>query len=106
MILVFEQSLFTSEGEQAIKARLKRFELCGFHCHNSSDLTVPFKPLLICHRQTSNADASQQDETNLRSQSNQAAVEFLTIKLTLNQCSTVDRSNGLDRLRRRARLLP
>ena len=66
MILVFEQSLFTSEGEQAIKARLKRFELRGFHRHNSSDLTVPFKPLLVSHRQTSNADASEQDEADLR----------------------------------------
>ena len=106
MILVFEQSLFTPEGEQSIKTRLKRFELRGFHSHNCRDLTVAFKSLLVGHRQTNNADTTQQDEADLGSKSDQAAVKFLTIKLPLDQCSTISRRDGLNRSRRLVRLLP
>ena len=106
MILVFEQSLFTPEGEQSIKTRLERFELRGFHSHNCRDLTVAFKSLLVGHRQTNNADTTQQDEADLGSKSDQAAVKFLTIEFPLDQCSTISRRDGFNRSRGRVRLLP
>ena len=104
MILVFEQSLFTPEGEQSIKTRLERFELRGFHSHNCRDLTVAFKSLLIGHRQTNNADTTQQDEADLGSKSDQAAVKFLTIEFPLDQCSTINSRDRFNRSRRLVRL--
>lgn len=84
MILVVQQSLFPSKGEESIKAGLKRFELLGFHCHYGRHLAMAFQPLLISHRKATDADATQDNQPDLCTQCNQAAVKILTIKLSLD----------------------
>mgnify|MGYP005712035439 CR=1 FL=1 len=84
MILVVQQSLFPTKGEESIKAGLKRFKLLAFHSHNGRHLAMAFQPLLIGHREASHADATQDNQPDLCTQCNQAAVKILTIKLSLN----------------------
>ena len=84
MILVVQQSLFPTKGEESIKASLKCFELLGFHCHNGRHLAMAFQPLLTSHREAPNADATQDNQPDLCTQCDQAAVKILTIELSLD----------------------
>jgi hypothetical protein len=50
---------------------------------------MALKPLLIGHGQARHADATHENQRTLGGQSDQAAVQFLSVQLALNRCSTM-----------------
>ena len=95
--MIPQEALLAAKGEQVIKTCLKRLELGSFDSDHGSDFTVSLQTFLISHRQASDADTTQENQANLCSQCDQAALQLLTIQALLDQRCTIGGSKGLER---------